>query len=336
MKKKQMIRRVIAAACMAGFTASAAGQVAEVEDNSQISSAQALTVDASGTVTVNAVFSGGDVDFYSFQGTKDDKVVIDVNGGMQNGLDLYVSFLGPNASGPQQALDGNDDCNYPADIDPCLPVPGSVPISLASDGVYYVAVTHNPAMVVDNGAVLNLIPSIPVASGGYTLTISGVTPPQAPPQPPSSEEPSAVKNVRIDIRPGERAEKATVHLSRARIPVAILSSEDFDAMQINVDSLRFGRSGDEQSLEKCFTRGVDVNRDGRRDMVCLFAIKPANFEPNDVVGIIKGSTTTETQFQGRGLLKVIELRKSRRHRGHDHDWKNDRRDREDDRKKNRR
>jgi hypothetical protein len=336
MKKLGVIRSLVATALIAAFGGVATAQVAEVEENSAISSSQRLTVDTSGTVTVTAFLGTGDVDFYSFEGTKNDKVTIDINGGMQNGLDLYVSFLGPNASGPQQALDGNDDCNYPADIDPCLPVPGSVPISLASDGVFYVAVTHNPAMVVDNGAVLNLVPSVPVASGGYTLTISGVTPPEAPQQPPSSEEPSAVKNVHIDIRPGERAEKATVHLSRARIPVAILSSEDFDAMQINVGSLTFGRSGNETSLEKCFPKGVDVNRDGRRDMVCLFAIKPANFEPNDVVGIIKGSTTAATQFQGRGLLKVIELRKSRRHRGDNDDWKNDRRDRDDDRKKHRR
>jgi len=343
MKKMNFVRSVMVGALLAAYGAGAAAQaVDEVEPNSQISSAQALTVDASGTVTVNAFFASGDVDFYSFQGKKDDKVVIDVNGGMQSGLDLFVSFLGPNASGPQQALDGNDDCNYPADVDPCLPEPGSVPLSLASDGVYYVAVTHIPTQVVDNGAVLGLISSIPAAGAGYTLTISGVTPAEVPQDPPPSEDPPAppsseAKNVRIDIRPGERAEKATVHLSRARVPVAILSSADFDAMKIDTSTLTFGRSGDEQSLEKCYPKGMHVNRDRRRDLVCLFSIKSANFEPNDVAGLLKGSTTDGTQFQGRGLLKVIEIHK-KRDRGHRNDRHNDRRDRhdDDDRRKNRR
>jgi hypothetical protein len=330
MKKLGGMRLLIVSALLAAYGAGAAAQVAEAEDNSQISSAQALTVDASRTVTVSASFTTGDVDFYSFQGKAGDVVNIDINGGMQTGLDLFLSFLGPNQLGPQRALDVNDDCNYPADVDPCLPEPGSVPISLASDGVYYVAVTHIPAQVVDNGAVLSYVSSVPVATGSYTLTISGVSP--TSPEPPASETLPVpeVQNVRIDIRPGERAEKATVHLSRTRIPVAILSSKDFDAMQIDTSTLTFGRSGDEQSLEKCFSKGVYVNRDRRRDLVCLFNIKAAEFEPNDVAGLVKGSTTTGTQFQGRGLLKVIELHKSRRHRGHGHDWDNGRRDRDDD------
>lgn len=322
MKKVGGIFCVVASALLAVYGAGAAAlTVDEVEPNSQISSTQPLTVDANGTVVVTAFFSTGDVDFYSFEGRKDNKVTIDINGGMQNGLDLYVSLLGPNQFGPQQALDGNDDCNYPVDVDPCI-----IGRSLDSDGVYYVAVTHIAAQVVDNGVVNGYYAGDPVVGGSYTLTISGVSPAVAPQEPPSSEEPSAPepKNVRIDVRPGEPAEKATVHLARARIPVAILSSEDFDAMQIDTSKLTFGRSGDEQSLEKCYPKGVDVNHDRRRDMVCLFSVKASNFEPNDVVGVVKGSTATGTKFQGRGLLKVIELKKSG-HRGHGHDARDDRR-----------
>jgi hypothetical protein len=343
MKKVGVIRSLVAAAVIAAYCGVAAAQVAEVEDNSQISSTQALTVDANGTVTVSAAFTTGDVDFYSFQGKKDDEPRININGGVQSGLDLFVTFLGPNEFGSQQALGGNDDCN-PDDWDPCLPQDGVVvPLKLAQDGLYYVAVTHSPAQVLDNGVVLGRIASLPPAPGSYTLTISGVTPAQAPQDPPPSQEPPAPpssdpKNVRIDIRPGERAEKATVHLARARIPVAILSSEDFDAMQVDPSTLTFGRTGDEHSLEKCFSQGIRVNRDRRRDLVCLFSIKAAEFEPNDVEGILKGSTTGGTQIQGRALLKVIEIHKGKRHRGqsHDHDRRGGR-DRDDnDHKKHRR
>lgn len=328
MKKPGMIRSLIAAALIAAYGGMAVAQVAEDDKGSSISSAQRLTVDTNGTVTVTATFSTGDIDFYSFQGTKDDEVRIDINGGVQSGLDLFITFLGPNQFGLQQALGGNDDCNS-ADYDPCLPEDGVVvPLKLAQDGVFYVAVTHALAQVVDNGAVSGYDPSVPMAGGSYTLTISGVSPAQAQEPPPSEE--TAVKNVRIDIRPGERAEKATVHLARARVPVAILSSEDFDAMQIDTSTLTFGRSGNEKSLEKCYPKGVDVNRDRRRDMVCLFSVKASDFEPNDVAGVVKGSTATGTQFQGRGLLKVIELRKSG-HRRHGHDVRDDRRRDRDDR-----
>jgi hypothetical protein len=237
---------------------------------------------------------------------------------VQSGLDLFVTFLGPNEFGPQQALGGNDDCN-PADWDPCLPQDGVVvPLKLAQDGLYYVAVTHSPAQVLDNGVVLGGSSSIPAVPGSYTLTISGVTPPA----------PSEAKNVRIDIRPGERAEKATVYLARAKIPVAILSSEDFDAMQVDPSTLTFGRTGDEHSLEKCVSIGIHVNRDRRRDLVCLFSVKAAEFEPNDVEGILKGSTTGGTQIQGRALLKVIEIHKGKRHHS---DRRHDRDDDRDDR-----
>jgi hypothetical protein len=73
-------------------------------------------------------------------------------------------------------------------------------------------------------------------------------------------------------------------------------------------------------------------------LVCLFSIKAAEFEPNDVEGILKGSTTGGTQIQGRALLKVIEIHKGKRHRGqsHDHDRRGGR-DRDDnDHKKHRR
>jgi len=335
MKKIRRVFWVVASALLAlNGTSVAAQAVDEGEPNSQISSARLLTVDANGTVTVTALFSTGDVDFYSFEGKKDDEPRIDINGGVQSGLDLFVTFLGPNEFGPQQALGGNDDCN-PADWDPCLPQDGVVvPLKLAQDGLYYVAVTHSPAQVLDNGVVLGGISSIPAVPGSYTLTISGVTPPaQAPQDPPPSQEPPApapseAKNVRIDIRPGERAEKATVYLARAKIPVAILSSEDFDAMQVDPSTLTFGRTGDEHSLEKCFSIGIHVNRDRRRDLVCLFSVKAAEFEPNDVEGILKGSTTGGTQIQGRALLKVIEIHKGKRHHS---DRRHDRDDDRDDR-----
>lgn len=331
MNKAGVIRSVIAGALIAAYGGMAAAQIAEVEPNSQISSAQALTVDSTGTVTVTAFFSTGDVDFYSFEGKKGDIVTVKVAGGGPT-IDTILTILGPNEVGPRQAFTSNDDCVPGVVIDPCI-----TSYELKFDGVYYAAVTHYPTLVADNGALLDFYNFNPATGGGYTLTVSGVSPKvaEAPQLPPASETPPApqlpaVQNVRIDIRPGERAETATVHLSRAKIPVAILSSEGFDAMGIDTNTLTFGHSGDEQSLMKCSPNGIDVNRDGLRDMVCLFSVKAADFEPNDLAGFIKGSTKAGTQFAGQGLLKVVEIKKGRRHRGHSHDLRDDRRDRDDD------
>jgi hypothetical protein len=318
MKRLGVIRSLIASALIAAYGGMAAAQVAESEQNSPISSAQLLTVDTNGTVTVTALFSTGDVDFYSFEGTTGNKVTIKVEGGGPT-IDTIMTFLGPNEFGPQQALTSNDDCVSGVVIDPCV-----ASFELKSDGVYFVAVTHFPTLVADNGVLLDYSGSNPLTGGSYTLTVSGVSPKVV-------EAPPTVQQVRIDVRPGKRAETATVHLARAEIPVAILSSEDFDAMQVDTNTLRFGHSGNEQSLMKCFPKGMDVNRDGRRDMICLFSIQAADFEPNDLAGFVKGSTRTGTQFEGQGLLKVVDIKKGRRHRGYSHDWHNGRRDRGDDR-----
>lgn len=328
MKRLGVIRSLIASALIAAYGGMAAAQVAESEQNSPISSAQLLTVDTNGTVTVTALFSTGDVDFYSFEGTTGNKVTIKVEGGGPT-IDTIMTFLGPNEFGLQQALTSNDDCVPGVVIDPCV-----ASFELKSDGVYFAAVTHFPTLVVDNGALLDYSTSNPATGGSYTLTVSGVSP-KVVEAPPAEERPT-VQQVRIDVRPGKRAETATVHLSRAEIPVAILSSEDFDAMQVDTNTLRFGHSGNEQSLMKCFPKGMDVNRDGRRDMICLFSIKAADFEPNDLAGFVKGSTRTGTQFEGQGLLKVVDIKKGRRHRGDSHDWHNGRRDRDDDDRRKRR
>ena len=343
MKKIGGIFCVVASALLAAYGGSALAQVAEVEPNYPLTSAQPLTLDANLTAKVNAFLNSGvdsgDVDVFSFQAKTGDKLTIDIDGGAPY-IDTIVVLLGPGPSGPQEAKIASDDSRLvpvdPGSLDQTDSYIGDLgPYQVGFDGVHYIAVSHWGTEVIDNGAIIGGGAN---PTGSYTLTLSisrqvaqtpgdtggtgggGTQDPQVP----------SVQPVTIDIRPGQPAETAIIHRSRARVPVAILSSDDFDAMQVNTSSLTFGHTGDEQSLEKCDPQGVDVNRDGKRDMVCLFNVKAANFELNDMTGLLKGKTKAETRFQGEGLLKVIELRKSG-HRRHGHDVRDDRRRNNDNR-----
>lgn len=85
------------------------------------------------------------------------------------------------------------------------------------------------------------------------------------------------------------------------VPVAILSTNSFDAMTINESSIRFGVSGTEKSLVFCLHTGIDVNDDNKLDKLCFFnqhklkakkdttqmTLTADNFSASDIVTVIK-------------------------------------------------
>jgi hypothetical protein len=86
------------------------------------------------------------------------------------------------------------------------------------------------------------------------------------------------------------------------VPIAILSRPELLAAEIDLTSLTFGRTGDEQSLAFCTPGrgpgGGDENDDGIPDLVCNFNVQKAGFIPGDTVGILKGKTTSGIPIQG--------------------------------------
>ena len=87
--------------------------------------------------------------------------------------------------------------------------------------------------------------------------------------------------------------------------MAILSSADFDAFSVDQGAITFGRTGDEHSLTSCYLNGVDVNRDGRPDLLCQFDTQLTAFRQGDSVAILKGKTKAAVQFSGSGPVQVI-------------------------------
>jgi hypothetical protein len=329
MKKIWGVFWVVAGALLAAYGTSAAAQVMEVEPNYPYASAQALTFDASGAATVGAFLGSGDADFFSFYANAGDEVTVDINNGAAVGVDTWIGIHYPEKPAdpdtmPLTLLDWNDDG------------PDGSPDSykvvvIPANGIYFVSVVGWSNTVTDGGTMSGGPGN---TTGTYTLVVSGVTPassgstpdsePTADPEPEPSfpVEERLVTPVRIDIKP-ERGVLAHMDTrSRHAIPVVLYSLKDFDVRSVDVGSLTFGKTGDEQSLRKCNKHFVDVNHDRRPDLLCFFENHMAGFEPSSEVGILRGTTKdTKKPFEGQGTLKVIPVKRKHRHesRGRDRD-----------------
>lgn len=116
---------------------------------------------------------------------------------------------------------------------------------------------------------------------------------------------AAPLEVGLDIKPGSAVNSYNSR-SRGRIPVALLSTEDFDApTQTMIPLLTFGRSGDEQSLAGCGHAGEDVNGDGYLDLVCHFFAEATNFRFGDTEGVLRGETTDGRLIEGTDSIRVL-------------------------------
>lgn len=321
--------------------------VGEVEPNDPYTQPQALVIGSDGTVTVNGSIDNSthrDTDFYSFQGHVGDVVTIDIDGGMDanfNGVWTALAIFGPQVGGvplPSDTLP-LDSVYLAMSLDP-----GSVSYQdaridnfvLPADGTYIVGVSSMPGYFTGINAIFQ--PDIyPYSTGTYTLIISGVTPAAAPaPAPAPVPE---VQPISIDIMPGKRdliwlssanrhdsrrghdadrrrdlAEVLRGHL-KGGIPVALLSSDTFNALDVDQSQLYFGSTGDEHSLMRCNPHGVDVNHDGRPDLLCHFDVSKANFEPGDTEGIVTGKTNSGVDFEGKAFLKIISGKRDRNRDG---------------------
>jgi hypothetical protein len=96
------------------------------------------------------------------------------------------------------------------------------------------------------------------------------------------------------------------------IPVAIHSMGDFNAVKdVDLNSLTFGATGDEDSLLKCKKKGKRVKLDGIRDhdkdLVCYFRPDRANIVEGDMSAKLKGKTKAGVEFEGSGILRVYRL-----------------------------
>ena len=300
MIKRTYISNAVAAALLA-VSAQVAFAVDEVEPNDSLANAQPVTVGTDGQVIIQGVVGTNDpaqpavpdVDFYSFQASDTDVITLDIDGGMKGmgatdrQVDTKITLFGPDG---QVVLENDDSLT----IDEGSASIGgerdarieNLALQASGSGKYVVAVTG-----------VGRFPN-----GSYTLIISGIT----------VTAPSQVQYINIDVRPGDRTEFTRVNMKQKRdLPIALLSSKPkgdmpaFKPLEAKVDSITFGRGGEEKSLSRCLKEHRDLNRDGIPDLVCLFDVPSAGFEENDVAGKLKGETKDGTRFEAVGKLKVV-------------------------------
>jgi probable HAF family extracellular repeat protein len=133
--------------------------------------------------------------------------------------------------------------------------------------------------------------------------------------PPAVDEPSMPYGVDIDIRPWNLHNHVNTHARWGLIPVAILSNKNLQAPRDVVKkSLRFGQTGNENSLAFCGHWHWDVNHDGQKDLICYFHEGPSKFQCGDKEGILRGETKDGVEFEGRDMVQVVPCKPFKNHR----------------------
>ena len=151
-----------------------------------------------------------------------------------------------------------------------------------------------------DGAFIELCLARAVTIPGDGTSVA-VAPPSVPPC-------VAVLPVSIDIKPGGNPN--SVHPdSRGKIPLAILSTADFDATtEVDQSSLTFGSSGDDPSLAFCPRGAQDVNDDGLVDLVCHFHTQDTGFQCGDTEGILRGENMDGVPIEGSDSVRLVPCR----------------------------
>ena len=329
-------------------------QEAEVEPNDTGVTAQGLCIPAGGLV-INATMGGTDLDLFWFDATAGDVPFIMINSDQSTGTgDLDTLLVLYDAAG--QVLNQNDD---PEDW---LMNPGSTTLSdsrlegfaLGASGRYIVAVTPIPRYI--GTGFTQTMEGLTGGSGNYALHISGITAPLVA-SPDSlcgsgdvATEPTdlpgdVVKAITIEVRHwsgsdrnvSKRWKRRMKRMGKRRgihpVPVVMMSSDGFDAMSIDENSLTFGRTGEEDSLFRCSKRARDINKDGMKDKMCFFDAFKTDFGVGDVQGLLAGMTIDGQEFKSSATLKVYEIskkKKKRKGRHHHNRHDDDSDDRYDD------
>jgi hypothetical protein len=131
--------------------------------------------------------------------------------------------------------------------------------------------------------------------------------------------------VSIDIKPGSDPNSINPR-SMGVVPVAILGSETFDVTAVDLTTLAFGPSGAsprhdltdpevlfghtheevcDESGENCVWEELDVNGDGKQDLVTHYRQKETGLASGDTDACITGETLSGTPIEGCDAVNVL-------------------------------
>lgn len=114
-------------------------------------------------------------------------------------------------------------------------------------------------------------------------------------------ESTSVIPVIVDIKPGSDENPINTK-SKGVIPVAVLSTDDFDATDIDVSTVTFGPNGATESHGKAHIE--DVNGDGLDDLVLHFRTQDSGIAKGDTEACLSGSLTNGAAIEGCDTVKT--------------------------------
>jgi hypothetical protein len=108
--------------------------------------------------------------------------------------------------------------------------------------------------------------------------------------------------VGVDIKPGDFP-NAVNPRSLGRLPVAILSSGEFDALTVDPSSVTFGATGVEAPALHWTAR--DANADGQDDLLLHFALSATGLACGDESASLRGSTYGGAAIIGTDSIRTV-------------------------------
>jgi uncharacterized membrane protein len=112
----------------------------------------------------------------------------------------------------------------------------------------------------------------------------------------------ATLQVTIDIKPGEFPNSINLK-SKGKIPVAILTTDTFDATTVKASTVGFGKTGDEAAPVVVSVK--DVNGDRRPDLLLSFNIQDTGIQCGEISASLTGETISREAIQGSDAIVTI-------------------------------
>lgn len=119
-----------------------------------------------------------------------------------------------------------------------------------------------------------------------------------------SAVPQSVQVV-IDIKPGI-FQNSINPKSQGKIPVAILTTNGFDATTVKPDTVLFGKTMLEAA--PVYSAIEDVDSDGDIDMILHFNTKETGIQCGDTSASLKGQTISGLPIQGSDFINTVECK----------------------------
>jgi|RhiMethySRZTD1v2_1073278.scaffolds.fasta_scaffold1524752_1 hypothetical protein len=111
----------------------------------------------------------------------------------------------------------------------------------------------------------------------------------------AAQKPGAVLRVSIDVKPGDNPTSLEPK-REGMVPIAVLSSKEFDATAVDLTSIRAGATGTEGSMFRSMKE--DVDHDGDVDLIILFRVADLALTCNAKAVTVKGKTAQGRDFEG--------------------------------------